>query len=39
VKTIGVITSALVTAAAVLAAVVTVRSLPDIRRYVKMRSM
>ena len=38
-KTIGVITSALVTAVAVLAAVVTVRSLPDIRRYVKMRSM
>jgi hypothetical protein len=39
VKTLGVITTALTTALAVLAAVVAVRSMPDIRRYLKMRSM
>lgn len=38
-KTLGVITTALTTALAVLAAVVAVRSMPDIRRYLKMRSM
>ena len=38
-KVLGVITSALVTSLAVLGAVVVVRSLPDIRRYVKIRSM
>jgi ABC-type spermidine/putrescine transport system permease subunit II len=39
VKAIGVITSVVVTSIAVLAAVVVVRSLPDVRRYLKMRSM
>jgi hypothetical protein len=39
VKAIGVITTTLTTAAAMLAAVVLVRSMPDIRRYLKMRSM
>jgi hypothetical protein len=39
VRTLGVITTVLVTAFAVLVAVVTVRSLPDIRRYLKIRSM
>jgi hypothetical protein len=39
VKTLGVITTVLTTALAVLAAVVAVRSMPDIRRYLKMRSM
>ena len=38
-KVLGVITSALVTSLAVLGAVVVVRSLPDIRRYIKIRSM
>jgi hypothetical protein len=39
VKVLGVITSALVTSLAVLGAVVVVKSLPDVRRYLKMRSM
>jgi Family of unknown function (DUF6893) len=38
-KAIGLITTTLTAAVAVLAAVVAVRSLPDIRRYLKMRSM
>ena len=38
-KTLGVITTALTTAVAVFAAVVVVRSMPDIRRYLKIRSM
>jgi hypothetical protein len=39
VKTLGVITTLLITAVAALVAVVTMRSLPDIRRYLKIRSM
>jgi hypothetical protein len=39
VKALGVITTAVTTAVAVFAAVVVVRSMPDIRRYLKMRSM
>jgi hypothetical protein len=39
VKIVGALTTALTTAVAVLAAVVFVRSMPDIRRYLKMRSM
>jgi hypothetical protein len=39
VKTLGVITTTLTTALAVFAAVVAVRSMPDIRRYLKMRAM
>jgi hypothetical protein len=39
VKVLGFITSAVVTSLAVLGAVVVVRSMPDIRRYLKMRSM
>ena len=38
-KVLGVITSAVVTSLAVLGAVVVARSLPDIRRYLKMRGM
>lgn len=38
-KALGVITSAVVTSLAVLGAVVVVRSLPDIRRYLKIRTM
>ena len=38
-KTVGVITTALTTAVAVFAAVVVMRSMPDIRRYLKIRSM
>ena len=38
-KALGVITTALTTAVAVFAAVVVMRSLPDIRRYLKIRSM
>ena len=38
-KLIGVITTAVTAALAVLAAVTLVRSMPDIRRYLKMRSM
>jgi len=38
-KVLGVITTALTTAVAVLAAVVVAKSMPDIRRYFKMRSM
>jgi hypothetical protein len=39
VKTLGVLTTTLTAALAVVVAVVTVKSLPDIRRYLKMRSM
>jgi hypothetical protein len=39
VKALGVLTTALTTALAVIVAVVAVKSLPDIRRYLKMRSM
>jgi hypothetical protein len=39
VRTIGVITTAATAALAVLAAVIAVRSLPDIRRYLRIRSM
>jgi hypothetical protein len=39
VKTLGVITTAVSTAVAVIAAVVLVRSMPDIRRYLKIRTM
>jgi hypothetical protein len=39
VKTIGVLTTAVATALAVCAAVVLVQSLPDIRRYLKIRAM
>jgi Family of unknown function (DUF6893) len=38
-KTIGVLTSVLGGAAAALAIVVGIRSIPDIKRYLKMRSM
>jgi hypothetical protein len=38
-KTLGTITAALLTALGALAAIVAVRSLPDIRRYLKIRSM
>jgi hypothetical protein len=39
VKVLGFVTSALVTSLAVLGAVVVVQALPDLRRYLKMRSM
>jgi hypothetical protein len=39
VRTIGVITTAATAALAVFAAVIAVRSLPDIRRYLRIRSM
>jgi hypothetical protein len=39
VKAIGFITTTLVGAIAVLAAVVAVKSLPDVQRYLKIRSM
>jgi len=39
VRTVGVITAAVVAAAALGAAVVGVRSIPDFKRYLKMRSM
>jgi hypothetical protein len=39
VKTVGVISTTVVTAAAVVAAVVAVRSIPDVRRYLRIRSM
>jgi hypothetical protein len=39
VRTIGVITAAVVAAAALGAAVVGVRSIPDFKRYLRMRSM
>jgi len=39
VRTVGVITAAAIAAAAVGAAVVGVRSIPDFKRYLKMRSM
>ena len=38
-KTLGVVTTAVSTAVAVIAAVVLVRSMPDIRRYLKIRTM
>ncbi len=38
-KTIGIITAAVAGAAAVAAAVVAVKSIPDFRRYLRMRSM
>ncbi len=38
-RTIGVITAAVVAAAALGAAVVGVRSIPDFKRYLRMRSM
>jgi hypothetical protein len=39
VKTLGTLTALLLTALGAVAAVVAVRSLPDIRRYLKIRSM
>jgi len=39
VKVIGVITTTLATAVAAFAAVIALRSIPDIRRYLKIRSM
>jgi hypothetical protein len=39
VKTIGMFTSAIGAAAAALAVVVGIRSIPDIKRYLKMRAM
>ena len=38
-KVLGIITTTLSAAIAAVAAVVVVRSMPDIRRYLKMRSM
>ncbi|MGI8718405.1 MAG: DUF6893 family small protein [Lapillicoccus sp.] len=38
-KTIGVITATLAAAAAAAVAVVGVKSIPDVRRYLKIRSM
>ncbi len=38
-RTVGVITAAVVAAAALGAAVVGVRSIPDFKRYLRMRSM
>ena len=38
-KVLGVITTTLATAVAAFVAVVAVRSIPDIRRYLKIRSM
>ncbi len=38
-KTLGILTVTVAAAAAVVAAVVGVRSVPDVRRYLKMRSM
>jgi hypothetical protein len=38
-KALGMFTAGVATALAILAAVVTAKSLPDIRRYLKMRSM
>ncbi|GID30409.1 DUF6893 family small protein [Paractinoplanes brasiliensis] len=38
-KTLGVITTAVSMAVAVIGAVVLVRSIPDIRRYLKIRTM
>lgn len=38
-KTLGIITAAVAAAAAAAAAVVGVLSIPDIRRYLRMRSM
>jgi hypothetical protein len=39
VKIVGILTTTLSAAIAAIAAVVVVRSMPDIRRYLKMRSM
>ena len=38
-KTVGFITTAVTTAVVVFAAVAVVRSMPDIRRYLKIRTM
>ena len=38
-KALGVFTAGVVTALGIVAALVTFKSLPDIRRYIKMRSM
>jgi hypothetical protein len=38
-KALGMFTAGVITAVGIVAALVTVRSLPDIRRYLKMRSM
>ena len=38
-KALGVFTAGVVTALGIVAALVTLKSLPDIRRYIKMRSM
>ena len=38
-KIVGVVTTAVTTAVAVFAAVVVVRSMPDIRRYLTIRTM
>jgi len=39
VKILGILTTAVLTVAAVCAAVVVIESIPDIRRYLKIRSM
>jgi hypothetical protein len=39
VKTLGILTTAITTAAVAIAIVVVVRSAPDIRRYLKIREM
>jgi len=39
VKALGIFTAGMVTAVAALAMVVAVRSLPDVQRYLKIRSM
>jgi hypothetical protein len=39
VKALGIFTAGMVTAVAALALVVAVRSLPDVQRYLKIRSM
>ena len=38
-RTIGIVTSVIAGAAAVLAVVIGVQSIPDVKRYIKMRSM
>jgi hypothetical protein len=38
-KALGMLTAGVLTALGVAAALITFRSLPDIRRYIKMRSM
>jgi hypothetical protein len=39
VKTLGMLTAGLLTGLAIAAAVLTLRSLPDLQRYMKIRSM